>query len=226
MAPARRSAEVIDELLRAMNETVTSYHPEVERTSANIEGLIQGTACFPGGAGLWRGSANRGPLPRILSGASRHVRRSQLRQPTWLCPLACTRRGSARRLLDTPATDPRGRGIQPRSVLFHKRAMGLKPGGAEGPMPSVPGYREQCRRFLEGQVEIVKPRAVIALGKRSIEHVSRLDCSFLELRHPGDWCFRPLATRDSLLVDGGHKLRGFLGLPRTEPSPEQPAPAG
>jgi hypothetical protein len=117
-------------------------------------------------------------------------------------------------------------GFNPEACFFTNVLMGLKPGGAEGPMPSVPGYREQCRRFLEGQVEIVKPRAVIALGKRSIEHVSRLDCSFLELRHPGDWCFRPLATRDSLLVDGGHKLRGFLGLPRTEPSPEQPAPAG
>jgi hypothetical protein len=177
MAPARRSAEVIDELLRAMNETVTSYHPEVERTSANIEGLIQGTACFPGGAGLWRGSANRGPLPRILSGASRHVRRSQLRQPTWLCPLACTRRGSARRLLDTPATDPRGRGIQPRSVLFHKRADGSEArrrGGADAfgsrlsrTVQALPrragGDRQTARSLRSGSVPSSTYRASIAV---------------------------------------------------------------
>jgi hypothetical protein len=70
MNPERRSsAGVIRELLRTMTDTVTSYHPEVGRTISTFEGLIQGTACFPGGAGLWRGRANGGPLPECFPGA-------------------------------------------------------------------------------------------------------------------------------------------------------------
>src|ERR1700730_14909826 len=63
MNPERKSAGVVAELLRAMAKTVTSYHPPVGRTSSTVEGLIQGTAFFPGGAGLWRGRSNGGALP-------------------------------------------------------------------------------------------------------------------------------------------------------------------
>jgi hypothetical protein len=66
METPKRSEEVVNRLLCAMTETVTSYHPTVKRTNGTIDGLIAGTACFPGDAGLWRGEANSGLLPKYF----------------------------------------------------------------------------------------------------------------------------------------------------------------
>jgi hypothetical protein len=63
METQRTSKEVVNQLLQAMQDTVKSYHPTVRRTGETLDGLIAGTACFPGGAGLWRGKANGGALP-------------------------------------------------------------------------------------------------------------------------------------------------------------------
>lgn len=101
-------------------------------------------------------------------------------------------------------------GLRPEECFFSNALMGLKPGKAEGEMPSVWGYKEQCQSFLQQQVEIVQPRAVVALGVQAFRYVSKLTRSHVALRHPGDWCFRSLATRDSLLVAEGRRLRGFL----------------
>lgn len=174
MPPARRSTEVVGELLRAMTETVVSYHPTVGRTGATVEELICGTACFPGGAGLWRGKQNAGPLPEYFPEA-------------------------AVMFIAHNFDSERGFEIS--------RARG---GEAEGEMPSVPGYKEQCQDFLKRQVEIVRPCAVIALGGQAIRYVAQLDIRHLQLLHPSDWRLRPLESRDKLLVGEGEKLRAFL----------------
>jgi uracil-DNA glycosylase len=105
--------------------------------------------------------------------------------------------------------------LAPDECFFTNVLMGLKPGKAEGAMPSVPGYREQCRQFLARQVKIVRPRAIVALGSESANYVAELNCSTLPLLHPGAWCFRGLETRNVRLAEEGQKLREFLGAPES-----------
>ena len=62
----RLSREVIQQLLNEMNCMVTDYPERVGRTGNTVDALIQGTACFPGGAGLWRQDCYGGPLPEFF----------------------------------------------------------------------------------------------------------------------------------------------------------------
>jgi len=210
MTPVRRSTEVVAELLRAMAETVLSYHPTVGRTGSTIEDLIDGTACFPGGSGLWREERNGGPLPNdfpespvMFVGHNFDSARGYA--------ISLERGGEAGgefwvrllRILDAAH-------LQPDVCFFSNALMGIKPGKAEGAMPSVPGYKEQCQRFLKRQVEIVRPCAVIALGVQANRNVSQLDIQHISILHPGDWRLRPLLNRGNILVGEGRKLRAFL----------------
>jgi uracil-DNA glycosylase len=97
--------------------------------------------------------------------------------------------------------------------------MGLKPGRATGAMPSVPDYKIQCQAFLDRQVEIVKPSAVIALGAKAIKYVSRLRGTHAALRHPGDWVFQERSQRDALLSAERQKLRESLRRVAAESKP-------
>jgi uracil-DNA glycosylase family 4 len=101
-------------------------------------------------------------------------------------------------------------GLGPESCFFTNALMGLKPGSAEGPMPSVPGYREQCKEFLRRQVEIVRPCAIVALGSDAIPYVVQLNSKYVALKHPSNWDFRALSTQDALLRTEGERLRKFL----------------
>ncbi len=210
MDTVRKSVEVLDVLLRTMTETVLSYHPDVRSTSSTVEGLIQGTACFPGGAGLWRGRPNGGSLPvyfpespLMFVGHNFDSERGY--------EISLMRGGEGEGVFWTRLLRMLESGdCEPAKCFFTNALMGLKPGKAEGEMPSVPGYKEECQRYLQRQVEIVKPCAIVALGSRAIRYVSKLNGRHVAIRHPGDWCFRSLATRDALLVGEGRKLREFL----------------
>src|SRR5258708_2505879 len=59
----RLSSTVVQELLDEMNRLVVDYPVGVERTGESVSALIESTACFPGGTGLWRGDCHGGPLP-------------------------------------------------------------------------------------------------------------------------------------------------------------------
>jgi hypothetical protein len=63
---SRDAAQVVERLLTSMTLMVQSYHPDVRRTGATLSELIPGTAFFPGGAGLWRGSQPFGPMPEFF----------------------------------------------------------------------------------------------------------------------------------------------------------------
>src|SRR5271156_5181302 len=210
MRLTRKSAEVLGELLREMAAIVTSYHPTVGHTSSTVEGLIQGTSFFPGGAGLWRGLKSGGVLPEFFPPAPlMFVGHNFDSQCNYEISLA--RGGEVEgqfwtrllRILEVA-------GITPEACFFTNALMGLKPGKAEGSMPSVPGYREECREFLKRQIEIVRPCAVVALGSNAGRHMGRLNSRYVALKHPSNWDFRPLATRDDLLRAEGEKLRKFL----------------
>lgn len=168
MIPARRSTDVVGELLRAMKETVISYHPTVGCTGLKIEDLIPGTACFPGGTGLWRGKRNGGLLPEYFPDSTvmfvGHNFDSERGYAKSLKVGGEAEGGFWTRLLRMLDAAK----LQPEACFFSNALMGIKPGKAEGDMPSVPGYKEECQRFLECQIGIVNPCAVVALGARAI----------------------------------------------------------
>jgi Uracil DNA glycosylase superfamily len=207
-----------------MTETVTSYHQTVKRTSCTIDGLIAGTACYPGGAGLWRGEANGGPLPECFPQSPVMFVAHNFDSNRGFA-LSFARRGEAggefwQRLLGMIA----GAGLSPDECFFTNALMGLKPGRAEGDMPSVAGYKDQCQHYLKQQVEIVKPRAVIALGVKAEKYVSLLDCSSLAAKHPKHRHFHQLATRDERLLTEGKRIGKFISQLRQQSYTGPPHP--
>ena len=210
MTDQRGAANVVEELLEAMVKTVTSYAPSVGRTSSTVDGLIQGTAVFPGGAGLWRGRNNGGSLPGYF--------------PMRPVMLVGHNFDSERGYAESLKRGGEGNGkfwtsllemleaadLRPEACFFTNALRGLKPGKAEGQMPSTPGYKNECQRFLQRQVEIVQPCAVVALGANAVPSVRRLKVRYVAVKHPSNWDFRKHSTRGALLRTEGEKLREFL----------------
>jgi len=193
-----------------MNTMVTSYHPTVARTGSTIEGLIAGTSCFPGGTGLWRGERNGGMLPQCFPiHPVMFVAHNFDSQRAY--DISSANNGEAQgqfwqRLIGLL----RGANLSPSECFFTNALMGLKPGSATGTMPSVAGYKDQCGLFLARQVEIVQPRAVIALGVKAEKYVCKLRAHWMAIRHPSDWHFRDLDTRVQRLREEGGGIRDFL----------------
>jgi hypothetical protein len=210
MQQLRDSEGVVLRLLEAMQATVSAYHPQVVRTPTQLEDLIPGTAFFPGGHGLWRGPRERGSLPEHFPQSPvmfvghnfdsvRAFRKSltnggEPTGPFWTKLIAILQAAS----------------LSPEDCFFTNALMGLKPGRATGPMPGVAGYKDQCLSFLREQVEIVAPRAVVALGVNAERYVSRIDKAWIRSRHPSDWYFRDLATRRERLEEEGHRIAQSL----------------
>jgi uracil-DNA glycosylase len=111
-----------------------------------------------------------------------------------------------RRLLEILA----GASLKPERCFFTNVLMGLKPGSATGSMPSVPGYKNQCSQFLQKQIEIVRPLALVALGVNAERFVSRLDLPWIKSLHPTDWYFRETNTRQQRLKAQGAFIAKFL----------------
>ena len=103
-----------------------------------------------------------------------------------------------------------GASLSPEKCFFTNALMGLKPGSATGSMPSVQGYREQCALFLLKQIEIVRPRAVVALGVKAESYVSKLQQPWMKSLHPTDWHFRERITRHQRLNAQGESIAEFL----------------
>lgn len=210
MEPKRKAEAVIVQLLKAMDDTVLSYHPTVVRTNSTVEGLIQGTAFFPGGAGLWRGSQNFGEMPEGFPESPimfvGHNFDSQLAYERSLSNGGEVSGHFWSRLRGML----KAAGLCSERCFFTNALMGLKPGSALGPMPSVAGYKDECRAFLARQVEIVDPSTIVALGDDAYLYVRRLEIAHTKLRHPTNRYFNPLITRDVRIREEGMKLREFL----------------
>lgn len=220
METQRTSQEVVSQLLQVMRETVKSYHPTVSRTGETLDKLIAGTACFPGGSGLWRGYANGGALPERFPEKPVMFVAHNFDSDRGFA-LSFKRHGEAggsfwQRLLRVLSAA----GISPDECFFTNALMGLKPGKAEGEMPSVPGYKDECQLFLRKQVEIVQPRAVIAIGVKAEKYISKLGCRYLAIKHPGDWHFREKVTQESRLLAEGKTVSDFISGQAGSPSSE------
>lgn len=141
-----------------MVATVRSYHPDVKRTAITVDGLVDGTAFFPGGSGLWRGAVLGGPLPIAFPEApimlvahnydsitafERSVaRKGEVTTPFWRDRLIPYLRFAE---------------IDPAEVFFTNALMGCKPGSAVGPMPRVPGYEDECGRSFASRSRSCAP---------------------------------------------------------------------
>jgi hypothetical protein len=199
-----------------MQLVVRSYHPDVRGTGATLSELIPGTAFFPGGAGLWRGSQPFGPLPEFFPDnpimfvghnfdsarayAVSKERGGEAQSPFWKNLLAYLSHA----------------GLEPGECFFSNALMGLKPGSATGPMPSTPAYKDECQAFLHEQIRIVKPSLVVALGEKAFTCVRKLESSVrcLRLLHPSARELKPRATRQIHIARHGDLLRDACILAR------------
>jgi hypothetical protein len=210
----RKSVDVINELLREMFCVVRSYHPDVHRTGRNIDELIGGTSFFLGGTGIWRGEGYRGSLPEFFpehpimfvahnfDSVAAHDRAKANGGEYDLSPFWRV----FREYLECAA-------IRRDDCFFTNALMGLQPGSSVGPMPTVPSYEDECRRFLRRQIEVVEPRGVVALG-RNASHPVRVaapSVPWIDLTHPSAWEFRARQTRDARIRVQAGKLAGFVG---------------
>jgi hypothetical protein len=209
----RRSIDVIDELLVEMNRLVSSYEPSVGRTGTSFPNLIQGTAFFPGGSGLWRGVKNGGAMPEVFpshpvmfvahnydskKGHNEALQSGgEVESPFW-----------TRFWLPMLAFA----GVDLTKCFFTNVLMGLQPERATGKMPAVDGYKSECRAFLLKQIAIVEPSVVITLGRAAQTISDGIIPRDTNIRHPSDsYHFSPLATREERLREVGAKIRTLIG---------------
>lgn len=193
----RQSAHaVVQQLLDEMIATVRNYHCDVGRTGATVDELIQSTAFFPGGCGLWRGNVLRGPMPEYFPDTPimfiAHNYDSTTAHERYK-----GRGGEVDSFFWHDVLIPymKGAGIDPTDVFFTNALMGCKPGSATGPMPSVPGYEQQCLKFLCKQIGIVNPRIVIALGGDARVRLRRVVPKAQSVMHPSARQFKARETR-------------------------------
>ena len=207
----RNARAVVQQLLDEMDRIVRDYDPTVGRTGRTVDELIQGTAFFPGGCGLWRGNALCGPMPEhfptapimlvahnydsVASHERSKERGGEVDSFFW------------RDVLIPYMTEA---GIDPHDVFFTNALMGCKPGSATGDMPAAPGYEEQCSEFLERQIEIVEPRIVIALGDKARERVRKVAPNAPSIMHPSAREFKPRVTRAERIHEQADRLAALI----------------
>lgn len=210
MAKPELSELVIQKLLDTMHAVVTDFDSEVRRPPSKASDLIQGTAFFPGGTGLWRGDKPGGKLPEYfpldsvmlvghnfdsITAFERSLKRGgECEGQFWKKMLGML--GSA--------------GLSPERCFFTNALMGFKPGSATGKMPGDKRYRDQCLSFLRKQIDIVQPKAVVALGNDAQDLLLRLGVPFTKIVHPSARWFGPKATRETRLQAEGQKVQEFL----------------
>ena len=130
-----------------MQRVVRSYGT-LRRTGDTLPTLIQGTAFFPGGSGLWQGERFRGPSPEFFpespvifvahdfdseNAYGRSLERSgEVDSSFW--------KRFLRILVQA--------GVEPCVCFFTNALMGLNPGSAVGAMPATMEFKEECRWFL------------------------------------------------------------------------------
>jgi hypothetical protein len=149
-----------------------------------VPALIEGTAFFPGGRGVWQWEAGL-PLPPLPVGGimvlghdfhSEEAYRASLArgyearsQPTWRSLLA---------LLEAAR-------IHPLHCFFTNIYMGLRKGSATtGKFPGAadPAFVQRCLSFLSVQLAVVQPKIILTLGSYVPPLLARLTPDLEEWR--------------------------------------------
>ena len=210
----RKALEVISQLLSEKQRIVTDYPPLMIDTGTSLSDLIDGTAVFPGGSGLWRGPGFHGALPEYFpdspimfighnfdseTGHSNSKSRGgELQSPHTFWGVLLAYLKSAK--------------VPPENCFFTNALMGLKSGNATGPMPSTPEFETQCVRFLVRQIQLVQPKLIISLGCEAPKRVKKAKPSIAwhQAMHPSAREFKPLLTRNERTHTQGLAIHDFI----------------
>ena len=205
----RRTSDVVGELLDAMTRIVTDYGT-LDRTGDTLASLIQGTAAFLGGAGVWRGEKPFGELPQWFPDrpmmfvahnfdSTRAYRKSLAR--------GIERMDDS--FLGTLRASLGAAGLSEDQCFFTNALMGLQPGSATGRMATTPLFREQCKAFIGEQVRIVHPRCMVILGGDALRQLQdlRFDRPFARMMHPSAMRYKKRDLRDNIIALHGQALK-------------------
>lgn len=214
----RNARMVIEQLLLEKVSTITCFPPNIKDTDNDIRKMIQGTAVFPGGSGLWRGSGFFGPLPELFPDAPFMIVGHNFDSRTGY--MKSKDRGGE---LQSPHTFwgvllgyLRNASMSPQVCFFTNAMMGLMPEGATGKMPIEKMFKEQyenqCRQLLIKQIDIVKPRALISLGGEAGKFVAKIRPTIPWHRsmHPSAREFKPLDRREIRISSEGQAIDRFI----------------
>jgi hypothetical protein len=169
-------------------DVIVSDYDDTDRNSVRrMREPIDGTAFFPGGHGLWRGTTPHGPLPALfpnrpvmfvahnfdkIAGYERSLKRGvePLGAATWKNLIAFLAFAQ----------------LEPTDCFFTNALMGLQPTKALGKLKTTQVFREQCKIFLAEQIEIVQPRLIVALGEVASGDLAEITAAVdgITLMHP------------------------------------------
>jgi hypothetical protein len=202
----RFAADVVRNLLDDMNRIVVDYHPTVGRTARTVADLIQGTAMFPGGCGLWAGTEPFASIPEFFP--QNPIMLVAHNFDSVAAHDESRRRGGEGNSLYWKIL--RGYVDDPSACFFTNALMGLQPASAVGPMPTVAGYETQCLTFLRREIEIVAPRIVVALGGDALRRLRKIEPNAQKLKHPSARELIPLVTRGERIAEQAAILRTLV----------------
>lgn len=167
---ARKTKQVLTDLIAARRRIVRSYPPGVEETAMSVEGLLPEIAAFPVGTGLpcepWRDFFPDNPIlfvghnwgnQRMLVKAQRLGGEGD--EVFW------------RRLMDFILPS----GVTPEEMQVTNVLQGIKVGPAAGTMTTEKGFVGECLVYFREQVRIVRPRLIVTLGAASATLCRRAD---------------------------------------------------
>ncbi len=191
-----------------MDEVVRDYEDGDLNGVRRVGEPINGTAFFPGGHGVWRGVTPRGSLPQAfpeqsvmfvghnfdkVEGYERSLKRGTeaINGTTW------------RKLREYIAFAD----LQPEECFFTNALMGLQPERSRGPLKATDRFRAECRHFLDEQIGIVQPCAIVSLGPVASEDLHGLSSIVptLGLMHP-----YATIRREGLAQVEGLRIKHFL----------------
>ena len=210
----RIAVEVISELLAEKLRLVTQFPPLVTETGNRIEDLINGTAVFPGGSGVWRGSGFHGALPKYFPNSPIMIIGHNFDSATGYknSKLRGGELQSSHTFWGVLLAYLESAELNPTDCFFTNVLMGLKPGSATGPMPPSAVYENQCLQFLKKQIQILQPRFIITLGGDASKRVNkiRLPVAWHQAMHPSAREFKPLVTRENRITAQGIAIKDSM----------------
>lgn len=204
----RLTADVLAELRCKMAEIVVSYPPHIHRIEAPF---IVGTAFFPGGCGLWCGLEHFAAAPTlfpetpVMFVAHNHASANAFKV------LRAKGGEGGFWWRDTVIPLIRGAGLDPARAFFTNALMGLKDGPSLGKMNAPRQFESECSLFLQEQIRIVQPSAIVAFGQDAHRRVRLAASDVVKCLHPSAREFNPRETRAQRVGARASELRASIG---------------
>jgi hypothetical protein len=190
-------------------ERIVNDYGTLKRTNTALDTSVQGTAVFPGGAGLWRGEEPFGDLPKLFpEDCLMIVAHNFDKESSYLKSVKRGREllhGFWERLRAYICAGE----LVPEQCFFTNALMGLQPTSARGRMDAPHLFRRQCREFMARQIAIVKSRRIAILGDHAREEMTYQDTNVKSavFFHPSWLTFKKREVRTEIIAAEGEKLK-------------------